>query len=1540
MARAVGKKVAYSHAKIQGVTGFDMIQHVDNQFNLARSKLTQIFRYVQAFNFLQNPLRQHIQEQPWVLWLHELPEHPCIRRGTSIEAGYSSATSPIKNQNGNVADASNDDFILKVRRPQLTDPPEPPKEIVPWLQSDWRDVGGKVTLDPERIASFNDNPRRQELLTQWTAARNRWVQTESPARKVMDIFDRLYDLRAQLERENERVELMLGDGIIDWYPRGNDDGIHHPILLLRLQLHFNAHIPEFTLSATEHPPELYTALLQSLPDVNALNISHCRQEFEQDSVHPLGSDDTSQFLQRLVHQLSPRGEFPAQAMARTDKRFPLATRDPVLFLRSRTLGYNTALEAILESLPSQQDLPYALLSLTGIDVADNRRQNSAPSHSPLLSPNGEDEHILFSKPANAEQLEVAQQLELSRAVLVQGPPGTGKTHTIANLLGHLLAQGKSVLVTSHTSKALKVLREKVVGPLQPLCVSILEDDSRKHMERAIDAITERLSTTNADLLEREAMLLTKQRIGIIAELQKTREQLKEARYSEYRDIVLDGRTYSPSHAARYVAQNRALLGWIPTPITVEASLLLSKEELTSLYRTNATVPPKDEREMAGGLPDPRRFAPPVDFEHSVAERNRLLKEDLNFRRNLWTAMPGPSIEAFKQLQLRLAQALESLNGTSHNERWNLATMAAGHEGGLRRQLWEDLITKIESVESIALQAQPLLLEYDPFLSEACFSAQTEKVLNEIIVHLDRGGNVKGLTLFLHRDWKTLIEQARVNGQPPTSQKHFIALLTHIRLHAARKDLTGRWQRQMAVISAPAANTLGPEPERVCKQYIYQLRQCLDWFPMIWAPLEYELRQYGLRWDTLLAEMPVNLAEYGDLLRLFHAIQQMLPQVLAAEINRRMYAANEAIFLALQRVLDLSSGTGANAEVVQRLRSAVNNYDVRAYREAFDRLVDLYERQHELHLRHALLTKLEQCAPGWAAAIRHREGKHGERELQGDPQEAWLWRQLHDTLDRRSKTSLEELQECCVQLNNNLHRITAELVEKKAWAAQVRRTTIEQQRALQGWKELMRKVGKGTGKRAAQLLAEARRLIPKCQSAVPVWIMPLNRVVQNFDARRNHFDVVIIDEASQADIKALAAIYMGKQVVVVGDDEQVTPMDIGQTLEKVDKLINEHLQDIPLAKLYDGRLSIYALAKTTFRPIRLQEHFRCVSPIIQFSNALSYDGKIKPLRDDSEVKRRPATVAYRVQAHETVGYTNEPEAQAIASLLIAATEQPEYHDATFGVISMVNDKQAIHIDKLLQRYLSPTEYTRRQVLCGTPAHFQGDERDIIFLSMIDTPAGDGPLSLRSEDASEYMYKKRFNVAASRARDQLWVIHSLDPTTDLKDGDIRKRLILHANNPRNTMQKLAEQEKKVESEFEKQVLKRLVQAGYHVVPQWPVGAYRIDLVVEGGGKRLAVECDGDRWHPIGKLEEDMARQTILERLGWRFVRIRGSHFFRNPDQALEPVFARLRALEIPPEDSNTLAHAVLQDGKELHDQIVRRAAELRMAWVATGKRSYAQ
>jgi superfamily I DNA and/or RNA helicase len=324
--------------------------------------------------------------------------------------------------------------------------------------------------------------------------------------------------------------------------------------------------------------------------------------------------------------------------------------------------------------------------------------------------------------------------------------------------------------------------------------------------------------------------------------------------------------------------------------------------------------------------------------------------------------------------------------------------------------------------------------------------------------------------------------------------------------------------------------------------------------------------------------------------------------------------------------------------------------------------------------------------------------------------------------------------------------TCELIDRRAWAGQVRRTSLSQRQALMGWLGIVNRIGKGYGVRVPQLRREAQQKIRECRSAVPVWIMPLARVVENFDFSAPRFDVVIIDEASQCDVMALLALALARKVVVVGDDKQVSPLAVGQKQGIVGNLIKLHLDGIPNAVLYDGRISLYDLAKQAFSGlICLLEHFRCVPDIIQFSNQLAYDGQIKPLREDASSSLRPHVVPYRVQGECTPqDNVNPEEAEVVASLVVAAIEHEAYAGRTFGVISLIGDDQAIEVERLLLQHLTPEEYERRQIICGNSAQFQGDERDVIFLSMVRTSCGT-PLPFL--DRTEF--RQRYNVAASRA-----------------------------------------------------------------------------------------------------------------------------------------------------------------------------------------------
>jgi very-short-patch-repair endonuclease len=1515
------------------------------QLRITREKLTRVFRYLEALNQHRNPAKRQIREQPWSLRLHDLPLHSSIQRGAVKASSLKPQTANSPGQ-----EDANASYVLKVQRPRLTHPPEPPEEIAAWLNSGWDDPSSHPSIQEKqeesddlrepRIVRFVDDAARPATLERWKLLRDEWVKTEKPARAAMKIFETFYALYGRIDREGERVELVLGDGILSW--RRAEGGIYHPILLQRLQLHFDASVPEFTLSEGDHPVELYSALFQSMNDVDGRAIGRCREELEQEGFHPLLNGSTSAFLKRLAIQLSPRGEFLEDSAPIAEANDPSIGRDPVLFLRARTLGFAAAIEGILADLRTREDLPWSLLNIVGEESPTPDPGNAVPSASGSAQ---SEVDVLLSKPANPEQIRIAQQLEEHGGVLVQGPPGTGKTHTIGNLVGHLLAQGKSVLVTSHTTKALRMVRHHIVPDLRPLCVSVLESDldSRKQLESAVGSIAERLSRADAGSLEIEAKKLESERLDLRKKLEEVQRQLTEARTDEYRDITIGGRSWAPADAARQIVKQQEAHGWIPGPVAAVAPLPLSPGELADLYRTSVSLSREDENELSGHLPELHDLPRTEEFEASFSERNRLGMEDLDLRSDLWDTLAAQSTpEEIESLSAALVHAVEPLSG---QDKWKLAAVYAGKYGEVHRQPWDQLLSAVRLVHREAANARESFLRFGPESSDSVTRKDQERIACEILAHLEDGGKLGSFTLFTHTSWSKFIEQTKVNNARPRLPEHFHALRQLVRLKSLRQELAARWDRQVAVLGTPHASEMGEEIEKTLMQYCDSIEGCLNWRELTWLPLQQRLEDSGFRWDKFLAEQPAVVGSEGELLRIGKAVTEMLLPILDSRFKKLRLVQLEEDRRDLKARLKLAARVAKSSKVISQFLGVVNDENCTGYREAYERLLELKSKQADLDLRRTLLAKLETAAPAWAGAIRNRTGMHGRGEPPHDPASAWTWRQLNDELDRRASVSLEALQTKNEKLREQLRCVAVELINKRSWASQAHRTSSRQRQALVGWLDTIRRIGKGHGIRVSLLRAEAARKMSDCRGAVPVWVMPLSRVVENFDPRTARFDVVIIDEASQSDVMALVALYLGKTVLVVGDHQQVSPSAVGQDLGVIQNLIFQYLRGIPNSDLYDGQISIYDLARQSFGGTTcLVEHFRCVPEIIQFSNMVSYDGRIKPLRDASRVRLRPHTIAHRVWGSSRDGKINRQEALTVASLVTAAIEQPEYkkNDAgqplSFGVVSLVGDEQAIEIDNLIRAHVSPDRYALHRVLCGNAAQFQGDERDVVFISLVDT-AEHGALSLRDQE----LFKQRFNVAASRARDQMWIVHSLSPNNDLKADDLRRQLIEHAEDPARLMRALDEKEKRTQSDFEREVMKRLANAGYHVTPNWKIGTFRIDLVVEGDGKRLAIECDGDRYFALEKLAEDMDRQSVLERMGWIFARIRSSEFLRSPAQAMKPVFEKLQMLEILPVGDSTEAERAVIASRDVIDGLIRRAEELRKKWSKTngaGARSPAQ
>jgi very-short-patch-repair endonuclease len=1477
-----------------------------------RDKIRRIFRFLQELHQVKSPPLVDMALYDWMVSYDAVPRYPSVQRGDA-----------------------NSGFVIKVARPAESACPKPSIAIEKWLKSGWEQLGvepelharrQRTNVEGEEITElFDESPERVEAFEKWEDQKHEWEKSEKGLRDALNVFLDLFDLYGKFQRESETFQLFVADGILRIKrPEGL---IHHPILLQRVELVFNPSVPEFLITESPLGPELYTPLLR-YAGIDGRAILQLREQIAGGSVHPLDTDATSEFFKSFIHKFWPDGLYGESIAQIESDDAPCIYRGPCFFLGYRGHGYFEAIESYIEKLPGLDELPEALLRLVGREETASEQAAKNGDGAPAQSIN-----LLLTKHANPEQLRVIQELETKDTVMVQGPPGTGKTHTIANLIGHLLAKRQRILVTSHTSKALRVVKDKVAPSLRPLCVSVLhgDDDSSKELEESITGIINYLAKTSVAKLDAEILQIDAERVELVKESDQLRQKLHESALVEYRRVEFDGEQVLPSELGRRVARAREQHGWLPGPVSESSKCPLSEHEIKKLYRINFQVTDEDNALLSGPLPVLDQLPSAKEFIKYFDEFKTLDKKIPEESKQYWER-DAVSVVALERLKHHLADAVK---GLELDAPWFLACLQAGSERGDRADAWIELIDLIKTSRDQIGKKEKLVIRLGPSI-ESTFSAQDQiRILQEIVQHLKSPKRFKKLTSLFHPEWSKLTQESKTDQGELREIEHFEAVLHLVEIGLTRDKLCKRWDRQMEGLAAPASQDMGPKPEETMSVYGAKLEKAVKWMDEQWGPLKKEVTEVGLKWEMLFHRLPLKPQQAAEAARIVHLIRDQLIPITGKQVENlelKDMKGKRGQWLNTIRAVE---PTEASRALLKTLEQAFKAIDYDAYDKAWKRLARVLELKPAFEERNMLLQELSKVASLWAEAIAQRESPHDTAEAPGSPDKAWAHRQLAQKLISLGGSDIEKLEDRVALVSEKLQKVNAMYVEKLAWRAQVERTGLKQQQALNGWLGLYRKIGKGTGKLVGKFKEEARKILLECHQAVPVWIMPLSEALESFELGTTHFDVIIVDEASQCDVLGLAAFALGKKIVVIGDHEQVSPYAVGFETNRVQGLVEEFLDGIPNKQLYDGKTSVYDLARQAFGGIiRLIEHFRCVPAIIEFSNQLCYGGEILPLREASTSRVYPHLIAHRVQGASSDNKTNEAEALEVASLITAMCRLEEYEGCTVGAICMVGTEQAVKIDSILRRRLSATEYRRRRILCGNASQFQGDERDVIFLSLVDTAHKGEVMTLRSSDE----WKRVYNVATSRARDQLWIVYSMDPTRDLKKGDLRLRLISHVEQHAAESKNGQRPSVKFESAFEKSLNERLIELGYSAQPKYRVGEFEVDFMIQGdAGTKAVISCDGDRIVSETSVLSRMERQLTLERLGWNFIHLRASDYLADESRAMRKLVRKLASLKIEPMTEKPADAAPKVERVDLREKIMKRAEMIRGRLVNDDKAS---
>ena len=1476
-----------------------------------KDKVLALFNYISEISKNLKNTKTNIAEEKWFDFLENFPKHKdIIFEYKNLSEKY------FEKEEGK---------LLEIRKPNFLKPLYIDEYLLEWIEGDWKDYRATLEVNEKIFVENTENgsgeivditPEIEGKIQEELEKRELWVEKQLAIEEARNFFDTLYIKYLELNKETETLELVIGNGIV----RIKEQNIYYPVLLKKIKIDFNAKDNILILSDPHtnesFSPNLYTNFLNEIGDIHLENVFELEKEVKEKNLHPLNRKKTADFFKKFIHSLTNRGFFIEDGDIEDLKEYGdiFIEDNPLIFIRKKETGIVKAIENITEKIENSGEVPAHLYELVGI-ASEEENEN--------IEKDFREEEILFVKDANTEQVNIAKQIEKNNAVVVQGPPGTGKTHTIANLLGHFLAQGKNVLVTSQTKKALRVLKEKIPKSIQGLCISILDDDN-SDMKKSVETISEKLGNFTSEKLKKEVEELEKIRIKECNDLENITDQMCGIRYRESKSIDFNEETFFIKDIAKYLRENPEIIGKIPGKISELVPCPITNDEFSFLktkYRQQ--VSESEEKEIVLGLNNISDYLDISEFEELVNDKKHTWKElekllndnSFNIDSNILYVNGKEIIDLKKFKENYDVKQTIPKELTEDMEKWKVDAAISGGTDNGNKINWQNFIEDIKELHEYLNNLRPKL-----FKKRIDFSGIALPDAVKMIQELKNAFNNPGLMFGLNvKKAKNRIgSRITLNEETVKDVTECNLLLEYFNLLIQEKELKESWKELIENNGGISADSLGGSFIDYAFESVKEIEYFLNWNYKEKAKLLKNIENLGINRNCLFKETNISMEEIKDILNSAKNIEKVMEIGSKALI---LSEKEEKYSLYTEKIKNI---TKKDSILDEKIKNAVVNEEIKEYSKNLKQLEILTAKQEYYKKREDILERINKTAFKW-----YEELKNGKIEEIKDICEVWKWKQLSQELEKLEKEPYEDLEKKAFEKRENIKKATLELVEKKSWYHVLnfieKKENLMVSQALRGWEQTIQKIGKGTGKNASLYRKQAKEKMNICQKAVPAWIMPMNKVIDTLNPAENKFDVIIIDEASQSDISSLVLLYMAKKVIIVGDDKQVSPLDIGVSVEKVNSLREKYIKGkIINDDLYGLNSSLYSVAATTYRPLMLKEHFRCVPEIIGYSNKTSYDLKIKPLRESGSSNLKPAVINYKVSGmRDEKRKINELEAKTVVSLIKACMEMKEYADSSFGVISLLGDEQSDLIQKMIVEKIDAVDIEKHDILCGNSSHFQGDERDVIFLTMVDSNSGEVPLRVMT-DGTESARKKRYNVAASRAKNQMWVVNSLDVDNDLKTGDIRKEFLEYVSSPKE-MLLTEEMEKNSESVFEEKIAKYLISEGYHIEQQWEAGLYKIDMVALFQDKKVAIECDGEKWHSTEeRIREDMERQNVLERCGWEFIRIRGSRYFKNPEFTMKALIEELNRKGIYPESMEDKRY--LTKEKELLNKIKNRALKI--------------
>jgi very-short-patch-repair endonuclease len=449
----------------------------------------------------------------------------------------------------------------------------------------------------------------------------------------------------------------------------------------------------------------------------------------------------------------------------------------------------------------------------------------------------------------------------------------------------------------------------------------------------------------------------------------------------------------------------------------------------------------------------------------------------------------------------------------------------------------------------------------------------------------------------------------------------------------------------------------------------------------------------------------------------------------------------------------------------------------------------------------------------------------------------------------------------------------------------------------------------------------RRLFERIPNLLPtlkpcLMMSPLS-VAQYLPANLYHFDLIIFDEASQVrPHDAIGAIMRGKQLVVAGDSKQLPPTAFFDRVTE-DGEVDEGQDLRALESILD------AVNAKGMPAVRLLWHYRSRhEDLIAYSNHHFYDSGLITFPSPSAERSESRGVRFeyvpdgryedeRDRVLRTPIKVNRVEAKRVTALALEHVRSRP--DESLGIVTLgMNQrdvveeeiKQALLLEQNLEAFFRPDK--PEPFFVKALEQVQGDERDVILISVGYGKNAAGVLSHNFGPINQQGGERRLNVLVTRARNQVVLTSSirytdidLDRTQNQGPRLLRNYLEFAEQGPSALAFNPVGSDGEYESPFEEEVGEALKRAGFTIHRQVGSSRFRIDLAIVDPRHPdryiLGVECDGKTYHQSKTARDrDRLRQEMLEQLGWSIHRIWSTEWIHHPERELDRVIALVTEL----------------------------------------------